>query len=73
MSQRRTLSSLKAGILSKTFVPENQNWYFYVFLAFLAGFSERLVPDFLGETEKTIARGAGGHDDAQVSSSKPTR
>jgi hypothetical protein len=49
--------ALKAGILSKTLLPENQNWYFYVFLAFLGGFSERLVPDFLGETEKSITHG----------------
>ena len=54
--------ALKAGILSKTLLPENQNWYFYVFLAFLGGFSERLVPDFLGETEKSITHGKNDSD-----------
>src|SRR4029078_10144574 len=40
--------ALQAGVISTTFIPDNPGCYFYIFVAFLAGFSERLVPDFLG-------------------------
>ncbi len=46
--------ALKAGIVSKTYVPTRASVYFYLFTAFLGGFSERLVPEFLGEKEDDL-------------------
>jgi hypothetical protein len=46
--------ALQAGMIAETYIPDNPGWHFYIFLAFLAGFSERLVPDFLGEREKGL-------------------
>ena len=47
--------ALKADLISQTYVPANPGWYFYIFVGFLAGFSERLVPDFLGDSAKAVA------------------
>jgi hypothetical protein len=51
--------ALQADVISDTYIPANPSWYFYIFLGFLAGFSERLVPDFLGDSEKGLSRRNG--------------
>jgi hypothetical protein len=48
--------ALQADVISDTYVPANPSWYFYIFLGFLAGFSERLVPDFLGDSGRALSR-----------------
>jgi hypothetical protein len=47
--------ALQAQVISTTYIPDDPGWYFYIFLAFLAGFSERLVPDFLGDTGRGLS------------------
>jgi hypothetical protein len=48
--------ALQADMISQTYIPGDPSWYFFIFLAFLAGFSERLVPDFLGSSERGLSR-----------------
>lgn len=55
--------ALKSGFIS--IGETNQNFYFFAFLAFLAGFSERAVPDLLRAAEQRLGgteppAGAGG-------------
>ena len=42
---------------------DTQSKYLYFAIAFIAGFSEVLVPDFLARTEKTISPGDSSQDD----------
>ena len=38
----------------------HQNFYFFAFFAFVAGFSERLLPDLVRRTEATVAGQSNG-------------
>ena len=38
----------------------HQNFYFFAFFAFVAGFSERLLPDLVSRTEATVAGQSNG-------------
>jgi len=63
--------ALKAGLVSSTYVPKNASVYFYLFTAFLAGFSERLVPEFLGDKEQD-AKADGKRPPTASAPSPPT-
>ena len=55
---------LKSGFIS--IGEENNNFYFFAFFAFVAGFSERAVPELI----KTAEQGLGG---VSVPASPPVR
>ena len=57
--------ALQADMISETYIPGDPSWYFFIFLAFLAGFSERLVPDFLGSSERGLSR-RGAEESAET-------
>src|SRR5262249_6415574 len=47
--------ALKSGFINVG--SDNKNFYFFVFIAFVAGFSERLVPDLIKATESRFQDG----------------
>lgn len=59
--------ALKAGLLGTRYVPTNASVYFYLVTAFIAGFSERVVPEFLGQRGNELV------GPASAPSAQPTR
>jgi hypothetical protein len=63
--------ALQAKVISETYIPDDPGWYFYIFLAFLAGFSERLVPDFLGDTGRGLSRREQSRVEQELATEQP--
>jgi hypothetical protein len=49
--------ALKSGFVD--IGDHNRNFYFFAFLSFVAGFSERMIPDLLRSTEQKFAGSSG--------------